>query len=77
MSTIKNTFAAKLGRCSFNGDLACLSAESDAKQSRKDLDVRIQELKADLEAATDPKSIANIKKVLASLELIQRVQHSR
>ena len=77
MSTIKNTFAAKLGRCSFSGDLACLSAESAAKQSRKDLDVRIQELKADLEAATDPKSIANIKKVLSSLELIQRVQHSR
>lgn len=77
MSTIKNNFPAKLGRCSFNGDLACLSAESAAKQSRKALDVRIQELKADLEAATDPKSIANIKKVLSSLELIQRVQHSR
>ena len=77
MSTIKNKFSAKLGFCSFDGDLACLSAESDAKQSRKDLDVRIQALKDDLEAATDPKSIANIKKVLASLELIQRVQKSR
>ncbi len=77
MSTIKNTFAAKLGRCSFNGDLACLSAESAAKQSRKDLDVRIQELKADLENATDPKSIANIKKVLSSLEFIQYIQKGR
>jgi hypothetical protein len=77
MSTIKNKFAAKLGSCSFAGDLDCLSAESSAKQSKKNLDVRIQELKADLENATDPKSIANIKKVLSSLEFIQRVQKGR
>lgn len=77
MSTIKNKFATKLGFCSFDGDLDCLSAESSAKQSKKNLDVRIQELKADLENATDPKSIANIKKVLSSLEFIQRVQKGR
>ena len=77
MATIKNKFPAKLGFCSFDGDFDCLSAESAAKQSRKDLDVRIQELKADLENATDPKSIANIKKVLSSLEFIQYIQKGR
>ena len=77
MSTIKNTFAAKLGSCSFDGDLDCLSAESSAKEVISGLPARLEHYEQDL-AAEQARGITqdNMKRVKRLEDLIENTKRS-